>query len=100
MRRQIKHLVGVSCTIILLLFILFVINQTAQVYQLASAFHPIFGQAVVYTLSILFICLISIPVWQFIKMPRKLVKPDTNNIKAMEVYQRMLVERLRKNPER
>ena len=84
--------------LILLLFILFVINQTAQVVQLADKAGPSFGNFVFWALLIIYAILILIPVFLFFRLPKSLMPPKSEDAPEFDAYLAVLKKRLASNP--
>ncbi len=98
MNKTLKKIVISASILILLLFILFVINQTAQVVQLAEKVTPSFGNLIFWTLLIVYAVLILIPIILFLRLPKSLIPPKTENSPAFDIYLTMLKKRLATNP--
>lgn len=94
---QLKKLIILAILFFTLLFILFVINQTAQVVNLVSNINPLLGQVVLFILLALYILAIAIPLMAIIKRPVALLPPRDTEGKAYQLYLKKLAERLRKN---
>jgi hypothetical protein len=60
---------------VLVVFIVIVINQTAQVIQLARGAHPILGTAVLWGLVFVYSALLSIPAAMWLRLPKQLLPP-------------------------
>ena len=84
--------------IILILFVLFVINQTAQVVQLAEKMSPQFGTAVLWGLLLLYAFLILVPVILYLRLPRSLKPPKSEDTPEFASYLETLKGRLASNP--
>ena len=76
MTRPIRKAITLAAAFIILGFILFVINQTNQVVQLAHSVHEVFGKAVLYGLILFYAVAILIPVYLFLRLPKPLIPPD------------------------
>jgi len=98
MNKTLKKIGLFASILILLLFILFVINQTAQVVQLAAKVTPSFGHLVFWTLLIVYAVLILIPIFWFLRLPKSLTPPKTEDSPAFNTYLTMLKKRLSVNP--
>ena len=75
MKKQLKQLVLAASIGIIFLFIIFIINQTVQVVQLARSFHPMAGTVTAYFLVIIYALIIFVMVYQFLHLPRPLKFP-------------------------
>ena len=98
MNKSLKKIGFYASILILLLFTLFVINQTAQVVQLAERVTPSLGNLVFWTLLIVYALLILIPVFLFLRLPRPLIPPKTEDSPAFNAYLTGLKNRLGANP--
>lgn len=98
MNKTLKKIILSASILILLLFILFIINQTAQVVQLAEKVTPSFGNLVFWTLLIVYAVLILIPIFLLLRLPRSLIPPKTEDTPAFNAYLTVLKKRLAANP--
>lgn len=83
---------------LLLLFVLFVINQTAQVVQLAQVAHPMLGRVVLWTLVAIYGVLLLVPVVLFFRLPAALDPPTKAEGPAFEAHLNAIAKRLATNP--
>ncbi len=95
MRKQLRFLFICLAVLVLVAFVLFVVNQISGVYLLARAVHPAFGQAVLWTLILLFGALFAVPVVLYFRLPKPLTPPETDE--ARDVYVQALGRRLSSN---
>jgi len=93
--RRIGLLIGF---LILLFFILFVINQTSQVVQLAERASPELGKIVFWFLLTTYGILFFIPVALYIRLPRPLMPPKGEEGPEFLTYCEALKKRLASNP--
>ncbi len=98
MNKTFKKVALYASVLILLLFILFVINQTAQVVQLAEKVTPSFGNLVFWVLLLVYAVLILVPVFLFLRLPKSLVPPKSEDTPEFDVYLAALKRRLASNP--
>ena len=77
MTRTIKNVALVVSAVILFFFLLFVVNQTAQVVGLADRVSPAFGTAVLWFLLGLYAALVVAMVIFFLRMPKPFAPPDS-----------------------
>lgn len=92
-----KKIVLFASLLIILFFILFVINQTAQVVNLAEKVTPSLGNFVLGGLLIIYAVLILIPVYLFLSLPRSLTPPKTEDTPEWGPYLAALKKRLASN---
>ncbi|MBU2438798.1 MAG: hypothetical protein KKC69_06550, partial [Acidobacteria bacterium] len=62
--------------LVLFIFVIFVVNQTAQVVDLAKNVSPFFSQIVFWALIGVYLLLLLIPLFTFLRLPKPLVAPD------------------------
>jgi len=98
MNKTIKNIALFASVLILLLFTLFVINQTAQVVQLADKVSLSFGNFVFWTLLLVYALLIFIPIFLFLRLPRSLMPPKSEDAPEFDTYLAALRKRLASNP--
>lgn len=98
MNKTIKNIALFASFLILLLFTLFVINQTAQVVQLADKVSLSFGNFVFWTLLLVYAVLIFIPIFLFLRLPRSLMPPKSEDAPEFDTYLAALRKRLASNP--
>jgi hypothetical protein len=92
-----KKIVLFASVVVIFFFILFVINQTAQVVQLAERVTPSFGNLVFWGLLIIYAILILIPVFLFLSLPRSLTPPASEDCPQFSSYLAALKKRLASN---
>ena len=94
MNRTARKIALLASLLVLLFFVLFVINQTAQVVQLATHVSPIFGTLVFWTLVTLYAVLVLVPVVLFLRLPRSLTPPKSEDSPEFLAYLDSLTKRL------
>lgn len=80
-----------SCTVV-------VVNQTAQVVQLAKTVHPVFGTVTLWGLLVAYGGMIGVPVVMVMRMPRPLSPPSSEEGAEFQEHIKRLGERLASNP--
>lgn len=98
MKKPFRNLALFASAVILLLFTVFVINQTAQVVELASRVSPAFGTAVLWALLVFYAILIMVPAVLFLRLPRSLLPPASEDAPEFPAYLEALKKRLAANP--
>jgi len=98
MNKTLKRIALFTSILILLLFTLFVINQTGQVVQLADKVSPSFGNFVFWVLLLVYALLILIPVLLFLRLPKSLMPPKSEDSPEFDTYFTLLKKRLALNP--
>ncbi len=96
---SIKKLAWIVGTLFFGTGILVVINQTAQVVQLAERVHPLFGTVVFWGLLSLYLLLIATPLVMYWRLPRPLTAPPSlDDLSQRKKYVRAVRERLGRHP--
>ena len=98
MRTELRRIANYVSIVVCLLFVLFVVNQTAQVVDLANTVSPTFGQAVLYGLLVVYALLLLVPAVIFARLPRALRPPSDELSPEFDAYLRKLAARLTSNP--
>jgi len=97
MNKTIKTLALLGSGLVLLSFSVVVINQTAQVVQLAKEVHPGLGAVTLWGLLISYGGLIGVPVVVMLRMPRPLSPPSSDSGPEFEAHLEELRRRLAAN---
>ena len=79
-------------------FFVILVNQTLQLAEFAERINPIAGEAVFWGLVFFYIALGLVPVVLFVRLPRVLVPPTTDEGPEYEAHLKRLCNRLRTNP--
>lgn len=98
MNATLKKVIVFASLLILCFFFVFVINQTAQVVQLATNVSPIFGKLVFWFLLVAYALLIITPIVLFLKLPKSLRPPKSEEGAEFDAYLAELKKRLISNP--
>ena len=98
MLTQLKKIILLVFIFITVLFIIFIVNQTSQVVNLADRVHPLFGQAVLFALLALYAAAVIIPLVAIIRRPITLLPPENTESEAYKTYLSRLAKRLSANP--
>ncbi len=97
MNKALKKIVLFTSFLILVLFILFVINQTAQVVQLADKVSPSFGNFVFWALLLVYAIFLFIPMFLFLSLPKSLTPPKSEHAPEFNSHLAALKKRLASN---
>ncbi len=97
MNKTLKKIVIFSSAFVILFFVLFVINQTAQVVQLAEKVSPSFGHFVFWALLTAYAILLFIPAFLFFSLPRPLTPPTSEDAQEFNAHLTALKKRLISN---
>ena len=92
-----QYIVIAFIIVIIVLFTIFVINQTANVVELAGRLHPVLGTFVLYALLMFYILAIVIPIIIILKIPRTLSPPEEVDSPEYYKYCDQLRKRLSAN---
>lgn len=97
MKERLRQLVVLASIGVLILFVIFVINQTVQIAALAYDLHPLFGEVVKYLLIAVYALLVIFSFYQFWKLPKALKWPGEGNSKAYITFLLNIRKRLIRN---
>ncbi len=98
MGRSLRNMALTTSAAILLLFVVFVVNQTAQVVHLASTISPLFGSVVLWILLTLYGLILLIPLALFLRLPKPLTPPAGDDEAELSAFLEALKKRLAANP--
>ncbi|MFC1492357.1 DUF697 domain-containing protein [candidate division KSB1 bacterium] len=97
MKNQIKYLTITISIFLTLFFIVFAINQTATVVELANNFNPLAGKLVLFSLMILYAVILIVPVVIYFRMPSVIRPPENVESPEFQIFLNQMRKRLRKN---
>lgn len=92
-----KKLALLISFVVFVLFVVFVVNQTYQVVQLAEKISVDFSVFVFYFLLLLYLIILTVPLYLFFTMPATLKLPEEADGREYREYMKKLKKRLRKN---
>jgi hypothetical protein len=98
MKKTLKTLLLLGSGLVLLSFGVVVVNQTAQVVELAKQAHPTLGTATLWVMVATYSGLIVVPIVIVLRMPRALTPPATESGPEFEAHLTALGRRLDSNP--
>ena len=98
MFKTIKNAAIVLSILLIFFLVLFVINQTVEVTELASRLSPGFGKGVLWFLICLYTALILWTVMFFVRLPKPLIPPQSETEPQFSEYLEILRKRLSANP--
>jgi len=98
MKKTVKTLLLLGSGLALLSFGVVVINQTAQVVELARQAHPVLGTVTLWGLVLTYTGLIGVPIVMVVRMPRPLKPPASDTGPEFEAHLAALGQRLESNP--
>ncbi|MFC1563843.1 DUF697 domain-containing protein [candidate division KSB1 bacterium] len=97
MQKQLKYIFVSISTFLLLFFVVFMVNQTAAIVELASRISPGFGNFVFYSLILLYIGILLTPGVIYFKMPSIIKPPENEDSAEFREYLNKIRKRLKKN---
>ncbi len=97
MKKQMQYLLIFGSAMFLVLFVLFVINQTASIFFIAKEYNPHLGTILLYTLLLIYAAALCIPVVIYLTMPPALRPPPDEEPPEFELYLERLRKRLSRN---
>jgi hypothetical protein len=92
-----KRIVGFVSALVLVVFVVFVIRETAAVVALARDVDPRLGQAVLWTLVAIYAICVAVPAFVFLRLPRPLVPPPSETHPDFPSHLARLGKRLASN---
>ncbi|HZQ95638.1 MAG TPA: DUF697 domain-containing protein [Candidatus Sulfotelmatobacter sp.] len=98
MSTTIKKIVLAIAAFILVVFAVFLFNQTMQIVQAARSLNPVFGNGVLWALIFLYTALLATPFALWFRLPKRILPPEATE---GEIYDAFLVDfrkRLARNP--
>ena len=98
MYKTIKNVTLVGGVLIIFFFVLFVVNQTAQVVELASRLSPAFGTIILWLLIGLYAVFVIATIVFYLRLPKPLRPPESETEPQFSVYLEALKKRLVANP--
>lgn len=98
MSKTLKNIVVVLAAFILIVFAVFVFNQTMQIVQSARAVNPMFGQGVMWALIFLYATLLTTPFVLWFRLPKRILPPTTSEGEHYEAFLAEFKKRLGRNP--
>src|SRR5512142_1396729 len=75
MSTTLKRMTTMLAMFIIVVFAVFVFNQTVQIIQSARAVHPVFGEGVMWGLVFLYAALLISPVVLWLRLPKRMLPP-------------------------
>jgi len=97
MKNKLTKLALLGSSLILFLFIIFVINQTVQLVVFGERIHPLLGNIILCGLLLIYSLCVLIPIYLFIKMPAPLTPPQSETSPEFPAHLNKIAKRLSKN---
>ena len=79
-------------------FLVVLVNQTIQLVEFAERFHPLAGKSLFWGLLILYALFILVPVTLYLRLPRAISPPESENTPEFEKHLERIRKRLSTNP--
>jgi hypothetical protein len=98
MRKTATRVLVAGAALVLVLFIIFMINQTVSLVALGDRVHPLVGDVVLWVLVVFYALCIIVPVYLFFTMPAPLVPPRSEISPEFPRYLGEVARRLGRNP--
>ena len=98
MRSTARRILVLLSLFVIVAFVVSLVNQTAQVVALAERVSPLAGQALFWLLIFVYAGCLLVPVWLFLRLPRPLTPPASEDETEVAAHVARLAARLRKNP--
>lgn len=97
MAKTVRKIAVMAALLALVLFIIFIINQTIIVVTFADRLHPVFGSVVLGILVLVYAACTFIPVYIFLRMPSPARIPPSDDHPEFPEYLKTVAARLQKN---
>ncbi|HOD75949.1 MAG TPA: DUF697 domain-containing protein [Syntrophorhabdaceae bacterium] len=98
MRKTAIKILVMGAALALVLFVVFMINQTASLVALGDRIHPLAGDIVLWVLIAFYTLCVIVPVYLFITLPAPLVPPRSEISPEFPRYLQEMAKRLGRNP--
>lgn len=98
MSSTLKKIVLTVAALILVIFAVFLFNQTMQIVQSARSVNPMFGEGVMWALLFVYAVLLITPFVLWFRLPKRILPPLTNQGEEYNVFLADFRRRLRRNP--
>jgi hypothetical protein len=98
MEKTLRNVLALLSALLVVAFVVFLINQTAQAVGLADRVHPALGTAVLWGLLLLYAGCALVPCVLVLRLPRALAPPATETSPDFAAHLKAMRLRLRGNP--
>ncbi len=98
MRQTLRRFTLLACGLAVVSFAVILINQSAQLVELAGRAHPLAGQVVLWSLLAFYAACVVVPVTMWLRLPRSLVPPVSDSGPEFDKHLAGLRTRLYANP--
>ncbi|MFC1613813.1 hypothetical protein ACFL5K_00780, partial [Gemmatimonadota bacterium] len=93
MKKQLRNILFAFALILLVIFVIFVINQTMSVVMLVKEYNLYFGNILLYGLLLIYAAFFVFSITCILKMPSALRPPGNKQSPEFETY----IEKLKRN---
>ena len=98
MSTTLKKILLAVAVFIVVLFAIFVFNQTVQIVQSARAVNPVFGTGVMWALIFTYLILLATPLVLWFRLPKRTLPPNSAEGTEFEEFIADFKKRLSRNP--
>ncbi|WP_069129930.1 DUF697 domain-containing protein [Rhodohalobacter halophilus] len=98
MKREIRRVLTITAFAFSTLILIVIINQIIQFANYLGDLHPVLGQVSLVVFLLIATVAVLAPVWLYIKLPGRLIPPDSDEGPEFDRYIEKLTIRLRQNP--
>src|SRR5579862_7885331 len=98
MTKTAKRILLVVAAFVVVVFAIFLFNQTMQIVQSARAVNVIFGNAVMWGLVVTYCVLLTTPFVLWFRLPKRMQPPETNEGEAYDRFLLDFKKRLSRHP--
>jgi len=98
MKREIRRVLIFTAFAVSVLILIVIINQLIQFSVFLGDIHPVLGQVSLVTFLLITAAAVLAPVWLYIKLPDRLIPPDSDEGAEFDRYIEKVSKRLNSNP--
>lgn len=98
MKQQMKTVAAIAALAITILLFIVIINQVVQFSGVLASIHPLLGQISLIVFVLVILTALVAPLYLYIRLPSRLVPPESDEGPEYDQYIEKLSERLASNP--
>lgn len=98
MKREIRRVLTITAFAVSVLILIVIVNQLIQFAYFLGDIHPVLGRVSLILFLIVAAVAILAPVWLYVKLPGRLIPPDSGEGPEFDRYIEKMSVRLRQNP--
>ncbi|MDX1592212.1 MAG: DUF697 domain-containing protein [Balneolaceae bacterium] len=98
MSGRVKTVAAVAALAITILVFIVIVNQVVQFSGVLASVHPVLGQVALTVFVILILTAVLAPIYLYIRLPSRLIAPESEEGPEYDEYIEKLSERLASNP--